>query len=64
MQETTENVEETDGLTKFLTKIGYVAYAFLPMTLFMCCLYIVAISRESLGALTIIMAMMLNPVLI
>ena len=64
MTEAAGKIEETDsGFMKYLTSICYAAYAFLPMTLFMCCLYIVAVSRESLGALTIIMVMMLNPVI-
>ena len=37
-------------------------YSYLPMTIYMICLYIISISRESLGVLTVIMVMMLHPV--
>ena len=37
-------------------------YSFLPMFVYMICLFIISISRESLGVLTVIMVMMLHPV--
>ena len=46
-----------------MTKAFNLSYSFLPMVLYMCCLYIVSVSRESLGTLTVIMVMMLNPVI-
>ena len=55
--------EDQNCLKKYGTKIGYLAYSYLPMTLYMCCLYIVSVSRESLGTLTIVMVMMINPVI-
>ena len=56
-------LDEQSYLLEYGTKLFLYAYSFLPMILYMCCLYIVSVSRESLGTLTIIMVMMLNPVI-
>ena len=67
LTQSVENADEEEDdqfcLKKYGTKICYLACSYLPMTLYMCCLYIVSVSRESLGTLTIIMVMMLNPVI-
>ena len=45
-----------------LGHIAHVFYSFVPIFLYTCCLYIVAVSRESVGTLTITMGTMIHPI--
>ena len=46
----------------YLSTVCQLMYSYIPMTIYMICLIIISISRESLGVLTVIMVIMLHPV--
>ena len=59
------NKEEDQGgqgkFKKGLLIVYYFVYCYFPITLYMICLYVTAISRESLGIFTVIMVAMIHP---
>ena len=54
---------EENTCKKLVSKMGYYLYSYLPITLYLVCLYIVAVSRESLGTLTFIMVALIHPII-
>ena len=46
----------------YVSTLCHLMYSYLPMTIYMTCLYIISVSRESLGILSLIMVLMLHPV--
>ena len=49
-------------LSTFISVIGKILYSFIPISLYTCCLYIEAVSRKSVGSLTVVMGAMLHPI--